>query len=87
MTQAPQSAEATPRDPDGRSTTFQAVQGEREHYSGETLLVSAYAVVWLVILAWVVAMWRKQGTLDSRLYDLERELDKASARRDQKKQA
>ena len=82
MTQAPQSAESAQRDPDSRSTTFQAVQGEREHYSGETLLVSAYAVVWLVLLAWVAIVWRKQRSLDSRLYDLEREIDKASVRRD-----
>ena len=77
-----QGTETAPRDPDSRSTAFQAVQGEHEHYSGETLLVSAYAVVWLVLLGWVVLVWRKQGVLDSRLYDLEREIDKARVKRD-----
>ena len=78
MTQAGQSTEVTPQGPDSRSTTFQAVQGEREHYSGEVLLVSAYAVVWVVLLAWVAIVWRKQGGLDARLHDLEREIDKAA---------
>jgi hypothetical protein len=76
MTQA---AGQNPETPDSRSTSFQAVQGEREHYSGEVLLVSAYAVVWVVLLAWVAMVWRKQGLVDARLHDLEREIDKATA--------
>ena len=62
-----------------RSTTFQAVQGEPEHYSGEALLVSAYAILWVILLAWVALVWRKQNALDARLDDLEREIDKADA--------
>ena len=79
MTQAGQAADSSPQAPDSRSTSFQAVQGEHEHYSGEGLLVSAYAVVWIVLLAWVAIAWRKQGALDARLRDLEREIDKATA--------
>jgi len=67
--------------PDERSTSFQAVQGEAEHYSGEKLLVSAYAILWVVLFGWVAFVWRKQNALDARLDDLEREIDKA----DQKK--
>ncbi|MGO9832678.1 MAG: CcmD family protein [Polyangiaceae bacterium] len=62
-----------------RATTFQAVQGGQEHHSGETLLVSAYAVLWVLVLAWVAFIWRKQGDLNARLFDLERVLDKAAA--------
>jgi len=65
--------------PNDRATTFQPVQGEAEHYNGEVLLVSAYAIVWVLLLAWVALIWRKQSTLASRLDDLQRVLDKAAA--------
>jgi hypothetical protein len=70
---------AAPPTTDDRATTFQAVQGGQEHYIGETLLVSAYAVLWVVVLAWVAFIWRKQGDMNTRLFDLERVLDKAAA--------
>jgi hypothetical protein len=71
--------------PDSRSTTFQAVQGESEHYSGEVLLVSAYAALWVILLMWVALVWRKQSALDARLDDLEREIDKAAASVDKRR--
>ena len=71
---------AAPQSADGRSTTFQPVTGDAEHYSGEALLVSAYALIWVVLLAWVGLVWRKQGSLDARLDDLEREIEKADAK-------
>ncbi len=70
---------ATPQSPDSRSTSFQPVTGEAEHYSGETLLVSAYALIWVILLSWVALVWRKQSALDARLDDLEREIEKADA--------
>ncbi len=64
---------------DDRATTFQAVQGgEAAHYSGEVLLVSAYAILWTILLAWVAFLWRKQSELNGRLGDLERVLDQAA---------
>jgi CcmD family protein len=62
-----------------RSTTFQAVQNGGEHYSGEVLLVSAYAIIWVILLGWVALVWRKQRSLNARLDDLEVVLDKAAA--------
>jgi hypothetical protein len=79
MKEGPGTPSATPQTTDDRATTFQAVQGGQEHYSGETLLVSAYAVLWAVLLAWVAFIWRKQGDMNARLGDLERVLDKAAA--------
>jgi hypothetical protein len=67
--------------PDDRATTFQAVKGEPEHYSGETLLVSAYAILWVIILVWVALVWRKQAALTTRLDDLERVIDDATKKR------
>lgn len=63
---------------DDRATTFQAVQGGPEHYSGEVLLVTAYAILWTILLVWVVAMWRKQGETNARLSELEQVLGKAA---------
>ncbi len=75
--------EQTPND---RATTFQAVQGNQaEHYSGTTLLVTAYSVLWVVLFAWVALVWRKQSALNARLDDLEHEIDKAAAAQDDKK--
>jgi hypothetical protein len=65
---------------DDRATTFQAVTGaEQQHYSGEVLLVCAYALVWTILLAWVAFVWRRQRALDDRLVDLEKILDKVAA--------
>jgi hypothetical protein len=64
--------------PDDRATTFQAVKGEPEHYNGETLLVTAYAALWVILLVWVALVWRTQARLGSRLDDLERVLGEAA---------
>jgi hypothetical protein len=74
-------ASSGPTSPDDRATTFQAVKGEPEHYHGETLLVTAYAALWVIILAWVALVWRKQAALTTRLDDLERVIDEAARKR------
>ncbi len=71
----------TPKTPSDRATTFQAVTGEPEHYSGEKLLVAAYAIVWVVVLAWVAFVWRKQRAMTGRLDALEAEIARAGAAR------
>jgi CcmD family protein len=73
---APSAAALT--SPDDRATTFQAVKGEPEHYNGETLLVTAYAAIWVILLVWVALVWRKQAGLGTRLEELERVLGEAA---------
>jgi CcmD family protein len=71
--------------PSDRATTFQPVQGNAaEQYSGATLLVSAYAVLWVVLFAWIALVWRKQSALAARIGDLERVLEKAVTGGDKK---
>jgi hypothetical protein len=71
--------------PDDRATSFQAVQGpQAEHYSGEVLLVSAYALVWALLFAWVAIIWRKQSAMNARVDELEKILDHAAAGPDAK---
>jgi hypothetical protein len=72
-------AASKPTTADDRSTTFQAVEGGAETRSGSTLLVEAYAVLWIILMGWLVMVWRKQGSLNARLDDLERTIDKAAA--------
>jgi hypothetical protein len=67
--------------PDDRSTTFQPVEGGAETRSGSSLLIEAYAVLWIILMIWLVTMWRKQGSLNARLEDLERTIDKAAAKK------
>jgi hypothetical protein len=62
-----------------RATTFQAVEGAQpEHYSGELLLVSAYAALFVILVVWLALVWRKAGGMERRLAELEREIDKAA---------
>jgi hypothetical protein len=76
---APSSSAASPSSaPEDRATTFQAVKGEPEHYSGEGLLVSAYAALWVIVFVWIALVWKKQTGLSSRLADLERVIDESA---------
>jgi hypothetical protein len=78
------SAPPTPT-PDGRATTFQAVEGGPEQHSGSTLLVEAYCVLWVILMTWIVLLWRKQAKLHTRLDDLEKAIDVKAAAAPQKK--
>jgi CcmD family protein len=80
-TDTPSAAPSSSGTPDDRATTFQAVKGEPEHYHGETLLVTAYAALWVIILVWVALVWRKQASLTTRLDDLERVIDETARKR------
>ena len=56
---------------DDRATEFKAVEGDVEQYSGSTLLVEAYAAIWLIMMAWLALIWRKQQSLAARVEGLE----------------
>lgn len=64
--------------PDDRATEFKAIEGG-ESYSGNTLLVEAYAAIWLLLFAWIWLLWRKQAALGARLDGLEAAIDRAAA--------
>jgi hypothetical protein len=76
MTRMTQTHETTPND---RATSFEPVQGNAgEQYSGTALLVTAYAVLWVLLFAWIALVWRKQSGIAARLGELERAIDKAA---------
>ncbi|HMJ13847.1 MAG TPA: hypothetical protein VK524_20660 [Polyangiaceae bacterium] len=61
--------------PEDRSTQFIAVQGGGDTTSSEALLVSAYLVMWALLLVFVWFTWRRQQKMDDRVTDLERALE------------
>jgi hypothetical protein len=73
-----------PNTPDDRATQFQAVQGG-ETYSGEKLVVEAYAAIWLILMVWIGMLWRKQQSLTTRLDGLEAAIDRAAGAKETKK--
>jgi len=43
-------------------------------------MVEAYAAIWMIIMFWLVLVWRKQATLHRRVDDLEHAIDRAAAK-------
>lgn len=72
-----------PPAPSGSAGTATSYEGATpsanppESQSGETLLVVAYMLVWVAVLAFVAAAWRRTRGLESRLDTLEQALEKA----------
>jgi hypothetical protein len=66
---------------ENRSTTFQPAPGGGETRSGELLLVEAYAILWVLALAFVFGSMRKQARLEARLAELASDLERARAGR------
>ena len=87
-TQAAPAESAKPADgvttPEGRSTAFQAVEGGPEQHSGTTLLVEAYAVLWVILMGWLLLVWQRQKNVGGRLDALEQAIDRASAKLEKK---
>jgi CcmD family protein len=67
-------------DPGQRTTEFRAVEGGAETTSGATLLVEAYAALWIILFGFVVVSWRRQSRIDARVAELERSLSRGQAK-------
>jgi len=66
---------------DDRATDFQAVDGNvGEQFSGYRLMVEAYAAIWLIMMAWLFFIWRKQADITERVKGLEVAIDRAEQR-------
>jgi hypothetical protein len=63
--------------PDDRATEYKAADTAAEHYNGFTLMVEAYAAIWLVMMIWFFFIWRKQADLTARINGLEDALTRA----------
>ncbi len=78
--QAGSSGTPPSNDPADRATTFQPVEGGNEQHSGSVLMVEAYAMIWTLLMVWLITMWRKQTRLNERLEGLEGAIAKACSR-------
>ncbi len=74
------SAEAG-KTPDDRATAFRPVEGGPQLRSGAKLLVTAYSVLWVILMGYIVIVWRQEAALRARIDDLEKALDRAEAKR------
>jgi len=70
--QTPERPSDQAADPSQRSTEFHAVEGGAEVMSGETLLVEAYAALWIILFGFIFVSWRRQSRIDARVSELER---------------
>lgn len=70
-------ANAQPASPADRATEFTAVADTGEHFNGYTLMVEAYAAIWIVLMFWLVFLWRKQADISARLDGLEAAIARA----------
>ena len=72
--------EPAPAEPAQRSTEFRAVEGGSETMSGATLLVEAYAALWIILFGFLLISWRRQARIDARVADLERALSRGATK-------
>lgn len=66
-------------EPDDRSTQFVPVTGGEDSTSAMSLLVSAYLVMWALLMLFVFFSWRRQQQIEGRVGQLEKQLEAAEA--------
>jgi hypothetical protein len=72
-------ASPTPGTVESRSQEFRPVTGgTTETSSAEALLVTAYVLMWAILMGFLFATFRRQAAVDKRLGELERALPKRS---------
>ncbi|MEO8900612.1 MAG: CcmD family protein [Polyangiaceae bacterium] len=78
MTQTPPDS-GTLTDPSARSTEFVPVTGGGDTTSAAALLITAYVVMWALLLGFVLMSWRRQGRVETRISELEKALSTSGA--------
>ena len=61
------------------TSEFKPVEPGGETTSGATLLIEAYALMWLVVFVFIWMSWRRQKSIDQRIDDLRAAIAKARA--------
>jgi hypothetical protein len=75
------SASTSTATPDDRATSFQAVKGGGEQVPGGALLVSAYAVIWVIVLIVVVRVFHRQSMTSEQIAALEKAIEDAGKKK------
>ena len=69
----------SPGTPESRSQEFVPVTGgPTETSSAEGLLITAYVLMWAILMGFLFVTFRRQAAVDKRMTDLERSLSKRS---------
>jgi hypothetical protein len=69
----------SPGTPESRSQEFVPVTGgPTETSSAEALLITAYVLMWVILMAFLFVTFRRQAAVDKRMGELERSLGKRS---------
>ena len=63
-----------------RVTAFSAGASEQDPMRNFGFTVSAYALIWVMLVGFWLLSWRRQRALEARLGEVERSLEKASSR-------
>ena len=71
--------------PSSRDIQFQPVQGGADTTSGSTLLVEAYAAIWIILLGFLLLGWRRQSRLEAKVKELERAVAKVTKTKEEAK--
>ena len=77
---ADRALQAAPGDSTRRPTEFVAVDGGPEMMSGETLLIEAYAALWIILFGFIFISWRRQSHIDTRIAELERAVSQGQSK-------
>jgi hypothetical protein len=67
----------SPKTPEQRAQEFVPVEGGTETTSAEAMLVTAYLVMWAILLGFLLLSWRRQRAMDARIDELERALTRS----------
>lgn len=70
--------EGQPSDPERGPTQFQSVGDAPATYNGYTLMVTAYALIWVILMVWLLMMWQKSRAIAARVADLDLAIDRAA---------
>jgi hypothetical protein len=83
LLQEPQTT--TSQAPEGRATEFQPVHnGAGETTSASSLLITAYLLMWAILIGFVFLSWRRQARVENRISELEKALAAGGAKGDER---
>ena len=68
--------------PETAPTSYQPVDSNvGEQRNGATLMVEAYAIIWLILMGWLLINWFRQRNLDQRILGLEAAIARAELKK------
>ncbi len=83
-TEKPETYKKPTAEPLDNAMGFQATsEPTKENLPGWPFLYGAYAVIWALMLSYIIFLWRTQSKLDTRVASLDRKLDELDKKLDE----